>query len=36
MKVLAMSIGAIVLIALTMYGAYCVFNYLKGKSKNER
>lgn len=36
MKVLTMLIGAIVLIALVIYGAYCAYLYLKGKTRNER
>ena len=36
MKVLAMLIGALVLIALVIYGAYCAYIYLKRKTRNER
>lgn len=32
MKILAMLIGAVVLISLVIYGAYCVYLYLKGKN----
>lgn len=35
MKVLAMVIGAIVLIALVIYGAYCAYLYLKGSNNHE-
>jgi hypothetical protein len=35
MKVLAMLIGALVLIALVIYGAYCAYLYLKGKKNHE-
>lgn len=33
MRVLAMLIGAVILIALTMYGAYCAYQYFKGKQQ---
>ena len=35
MKILAMLIGAIVLISLVIYGAYCVYLYLKGSKNHE-
>lgn len=35
MRVLAMLIGALVLIALVIYGAYCAYLYLKGKKNDE-
>jgi uncharacterized protein YneF (UPF0154 family) len=33
MKVLAMLIGALVLIALVIFGAYSAYKYLKGKQQ---
>lgn len=35
MKVLAMLIGALVLITLVIYGAYSAYLYLKGKKNHE-
>lgn len=35
MKVLAMLIGALVLISLVIYGAYCAYLYLKGNKNHE-
>lgn len=35
MKILAMLIGALVLIGLLIYGAYCAFVYIKGNKYHE-